>query len=389
MDFRYVFVYAMTNVFCLCSSILIFPKLSYNVGSESEIKFFRRMLSCYMFFLALELIWVLAVGDILKLPPLIVGHIKITSTTFIPLMVYFWFQFAEIKFHSKFAENVPFRIATFIPIIVLIGLYILSLNNGICFSVAEDGSLIPGPLASLTGIVDNIYGISIIAHAAILLTSEKVPSRKKEYKAQIVFIVICTIGGITDALVQNTPIMPLAIALSFNYLFGNLQEVQIFNDALTSLHNRRHANHFLEEARTAASDDNPFFLFILDVDNFKHINDTMGHLEGDRALQAVAKALQVSSNLFNGFTARWGGDEFMILINSKDPQIPEKLIEALKTNLEQVAHSRSISYKLSVSIGYTRCTSTQRTTTELIYEADQMLYQNKNIAKNRIRQFPA
>ena len=378
MDFKYIFVYCSVNFFCVITMLTILSKLGISIGSDMEVKLFRRMSISFIIFLLMDMVWALTMGRAILLPLQTGGIIKILGTMFIPLMVYFWFLFAETRFRNPMVPKRGYRLLVSVPLIIMALLYGLSAYNGIVMSADVNGDIIPGPLVGLTGIVDNLYGAAIIAHAAILLSKEKIAHRRVVYRDQIIFIIICTIGGITDAVMQNTPVMPLAITLSYIYLFSNLQEGQIYNDALTGLNNRRRADIFIDDAIRAVTQETPFYLFMVDIDNFKQINDTKGHLEGDRALQAVARAMSMTADTYNGFTARWGGDEFIILIHEKDHDFPNVFQQELESNMEKALKERSIPYSLAVSSGYARCSSHLQRTPDLISIADRTLYQKKN-----------
>ena len=341
------------------------------------------MVLCFLGFVVFELLWVLIEGNIIEIPRAIGSSFKIIGTVLIPLMVYHWFWFAEIKFRSKFVGNWPARVITLIPFAVLLICYIVSIFNGMVFSIGSEGELVPGPLVGLTGLVDNIYGIAIIIHAAILLVKEKVPYRRRNYVTQIVFIVLCTAGGILDAAVQNTPVMPLAIAFAFIFLFANLQETQIYNDALTGLNNRRRADEYISESIPFVTEEKPLYLFVLDIDNFKHINDTLGHLEGDRALATVAKGIANATDEYHGFASRWGGDEFVIVANGSGEDFAQSVMNSLKRSIAHAAEEAGMSYPLEASIGFVKCTTPQSKMSDLVSKADKMLYEQKRLTTRR------
>ena len=379
MDARYVFVYAAVNVFCMLTALVILSKISYNVGSEHENRYFRGMTLCFLGFVLLELLWVLIEGGVIAAPRTLGSLFKIIDTVLIPFMVYHWFWFAEIKFRSNIVGSWMARIITLIPFIVLVVCYFISIFNGMVFSIGPEGELVPGPLVGLTGIVDNIYGIAIIIHAAILLVKEKAPYRRRTYVTMIVFILLCTTGGIIDAVVQNTPVMPLANAFAFIFLFANLQETQIYNDALTGLNNRRRADEYILESIPSASEEMPLYLFVLDVDNFKSINDSLGHLEGDRALRAVARGIANAADEYHGFASRWGGDEFVVVASGQGENFPQSVISTLKGRISQSAEEAGITYPLDASVGFVKCTTPQSKMSDLIAKADKMLYEQKSM----------
>ena len=377
MDIRYVFVYAATDIFCIAMIAVILSKLSYGVGSDLELRLFKYMSLCFLAFATLELIWVLSAGGILFFSERAQGLIKIFATLFVPLMVYFWFRFAETRFRTGWIHKPLVKVLTFIPAGILILLYITSFKTGLVFTDAPDGSIGEGPLYAISGVVDNIYGIAIIVHALILFFKEKSRYRRKGYLVHIAFIVICTLGGIADMAVTMTPIMPLAIAFSFIFLFMNLQEGQIFHDALTGINNRRSADRYLDEVAAVARPDNPYSVYMMDINRFKEINDNYGHLEGDRALILLAGILREAAEACHGFTARWGGDEFLVILRENDPAFTETIPEDINRKLYRLSEENQLPYTLRMSAGRARCHSPKQSVAELIREADERLYEDK------------
>ena len=381
LNFQYTYVYAAINVFCILISVLILSKFSSYVGNHREIILFREMTLSFLIYLLTEILWVLGIGGIVPMSALAIGMIKVMGTMFIPLMVYHWFWFAETRFRSKIARGVKYRIIFSIPIILMFILYATSFFTGIVFKITPQHTVEPGPWIILTGLVDNFYGISIIVHAAILTIRKKSHHLRKEFLAQILFILICTISGILDAVISMTPVMTLTIAFAIVYLFVNILEPQIHNvysDALTGLNNRRRADIYLAEMIGDTSPENPFYLFIADIDNFKRINDSMGHLEGDKALKTAANAIVDTSGKFHGFAARWGGDEFLVIIrHSKEMTLPSVFSSVLNDRLEFYTRKNKIPYPLAMTLGYSICESSKEKISNIIDTADHMLYQRR------------
>ena len=356
-------------------------RFSIRVGNSREINLFRAMNGIYIIYLVLEIIWVLALTKAIILSELATGLIKILDTTLIPFVVYLWFWFAEERFHSKLMNYKWFKILVSLPIILMVIIYLTSFYTGLVFKITPELTVEYGPLFYLTGIIDNFYGAPIIIHAIILYTKEKSIFEKRYYLTHILFIAICTFSGIFDAIYKTTPVMTLAIAYSFIYLFINLIQPHIYsayNDALTGLNNRRYADKHLIDNIEITTSDNPFYLFMMDIDRFKEINDTLGHLEGDKALKAVADAINAVTNEFKGFAARWGGDEFLIMIrHAKEENFPEEFVKNIEEKIKHHAKIHFIKYPLDMSMGYAICESAKDTIHNMIDVADKMLYQNK------------
>lgn len=377
MDAKAVVVYIFVNMFCMATSFILLEKFTRNIGSATEISYFRKMVFCFLGFLLCEIIWVLGYGNIIALPPIVYGLIKVVGTFCIPLMVYFWSWFAMTKFNSPLIKSGKAPLLTAIPIILLFIIYVLSFKFGIVFKINPDMTISDGPGKNLSGLVDNIYGVAIILQALHYISKSKNRLERPTYVLQIVFILICTFGGFIDGIAQQTPVMALAICLSFIFMFINLQEPHIYNDALTGLFNRRRADVHLHEQLEKVSPNNPCYVFLLDINDFKKINDLLGHLEGDRAIKVVASSVQMTANRHRGFCARWGGDEFIVIANSNVAKFDVLMMNELKQNVRTASINENLGYVVDIAVGYSKITSRDADVYAAIKQADQMLYSDK------------
>lgn len=114
-----------------------------------------------------------------------------------------------------------------------------------------------------------------------------------------------------------TPIVPLGTFLPIHLAFLEIQNGEIYSDALTGLNNRRRMEIYLQDKIHNTSEEKPFRIHMIDVNDFKQVNDKFGHIVGDRALQLVADALRNVAGQMHGFCARYGGDEFVLILNEK------------------------------------------------------------------------
>jgi diguanylate cyclase (GGDEF)-like protein len=162
-------------------------------------------------------------------------------------------------------------------------------------------------------------------------------------------------------------------------------------DSLTGLHNRRSMTRHLEALiqRSQGRKHLSVAVLLLDLDHFKHINDTFGHLSGDEVLVATAKVLQHSVRQ-NDMVGRFGGEEFVVVLDGADDAeallIAERIRERLAA-LQMTAQNGQL-IPIRGSIGLT-CDFIYDYTTEngLIHQADQALYKAKSWGRNRVVRF--
>lgn len=145
------------------------------------------------------------------------------------------------------------------------------------------------------------------------------------------------------------------------------------HDALTGLANYREFMDTLErEVRRADRSQRSFALLLLDLDELKHINDRLGHLAGNRALQRLAAVMKQHCRATD-LAARYGGDEFALLLIDADPGMAEHIAERIQRCVSNDPGEPVI----SVSIGSSVYPDDGRTMQELLEAADQQLYRRK------------
>ncbi len=160
-------------------------------------------------------------------------------------------------------------------------------------------------------------------------------------------------------------------------------------DELTGLANRRAFDLFLdEEWRRALRDRRQISIMMIDVDLFKKYNDTYGHLKGDACLKSVAKVLESVTRRAGDKVARFGGEEFIVLLSSVDYQHAVSIAEKTRMDVEalRIPHEKSdINAYLTISIGVVSIIPQQNMSwIELIKSADEALYRAKEEGRNRI-----
>jgi two-component system, chemotaxis family, response regulator WspR len=160
-------------------------------------------------------------------------------------------------------------------------------------------------------------------------------------------------------------------------------------DGLTGLSNRRYFNEYIEtQWKLAARDQSPMSIFMIDVDNFKLYNDTYGHLAGDEVLKAIATAMQQSFTRPTDLTARFGGEEFAVILPATPIHPLHLLGEKLLHNVEnlRIPHSAStVGECVTISIGGTSTIPQDETSFLYLVEvADAALYAAKKSGKNRV-----
>ncbi len=159
---------------------------------------------------------------------------------------------------------------------------------------------------------------------------------------------------------------------------------QTLSDPLTGLMNRRGLEQFwTRELARAQRQQLPLAIALIDLDNFKKFNDTFGHLAGDRALQHLASIAKRSLRPQDGI-ARWGGEEFAVVLPEADAMVAERVIQRLQRELTKALFFiDNRHHVITFSAGVTQWRPGD-TLEALFYRADEALYEAKRTGKNRV-----
>jgi len=164
-------------------------------------------------------------------------------------------------------------------------------------------------------------------------------------------------------------------------------EYQTQIDPLTSLFNRRaFERKIAEEFERAKRYSHPISVLLLDIDNFKNINDTYGHHAGDTALVKISAILHEKTRR-SDFPARYGGEEFVLILPETDQesalQVANKIHEEIRSQTFGTSTSR---FALTVSIGLSSTSTKQYADwRQMLEDADQAMYVAKNSGKDRVQ----
>ena len=162
-------------------------------------------------------------------------------------------------------------------------------------------------------------------------------------------------------------------------------------DQLTAIPNRRSFDERLRmEWARAIRENRSMGLLIIDADRFKDYNDTYGHLQGDVALQAIAKIFSQLLERPGDFLARWGGEEFAVLLPNTDTQGGLHIGEQIRAAIEQavIPCTDGSATKLTVSIGVNAQTPTLDSSLDgFLSGADKAMYAAKREGRNRVYRY--
>ncbi|CAB1401252.1 Sensory box/GGDEF family protein [Pseudomonas fluorescens] len=159
-------------------------------------------------------------------------------------------------------------------------------------------------------------------------------------------------------------------------------------DALTNLTNRRGFNQiFAEKLNQKTSEGGMLAVMFLDIDHFKRINDSLGHDAGDALLKVIASHIKGSVRSHEDVVARFGGDEFCLLINLHEREEARHMAQRIMLKMKEPIELAGRRMVMTTSIGISLFPDDGSTCEELLKHADLALYQSKNAGRNGLHFF--
>lgn len=280
---------------------------------------------------------------------------------------YLWAKFIMVHMNIPFSDirrNI-YRTIGFISIVLLV----INIFYPLVFSVS-DGRYQRG-FAYITFLI--FAAFYILDSLYLYVKRVKKNGSLKLFPVHI-FLIPVILGVVIQAFFVEIAITWTSIAISVAGIMTALKNEIIFTDCLTGLYNREYLK-FLHK-RACNKKDCWVSGIMIDLNGFKQINDNYGHAEGDLALCIVADLLRKSFSEY-GVVTRYAGDEFVIMLNTTDDQLIQKIIKSAKKNFVTENEKSDKPYQLSASMGYAITNLSNETIDDFMNRIDEQMYQDK------------
>jgi len=259
------------------------------------------------------------------------------------------------------------------------------------FDYHVNGAILEGVVQSGVPFLNNGYSFELkvpFSKESVFVRSVLCyPLERRGEKIGVLEILNKLDGGFTqtDRRLVEGIVGPLAIALRTVAMFEYSERLTITDD-LTKLYNYRYLMQYLEaEVKRCLRYKKKVSLLFVDIDGFKRINDTFGHLVGS---QALAEMGQVFRKILRetDVVGRYGGDEFVIVLPETPLNGAMVIAERIRKKVEDYEFaSQDLRIRLTVSLGVANCPKHTLTAEGLIKKADAAMYRAKEISKNSIK----
>ena len=321
------------------------------------------------------------------------GGALINTLNYIFTMVHFimqivvvigWWRYASYRISGQKMPRKAEIVFVWVPLSLIVLVILSTPWTHLYFYLDEANNYRRGILSLPMYIINLLYPLSVSAIALGKGLREKYRERRSELFTIALFPVLPIIGGIMQTASFGLNIIWPCAVISSLIILLHKESQAILQDPLTGLNNRRNIERLF---RTYEEHQNrSAVLMMLDLDNFKYINDQFGHSLGDQALVETANILRSAFSGSPAFLARYGGDEFVVAMPHGNQALAEETAARIRETFDRFQKTDRFPYPLSVSIGYAVAEQHKDLSlNDLLKHADERMYINKEANRRRMR----
>ena len=376
-----VIYYAEANIACILILGLVLIKINQGIDRQISTITIRRMILVIIGYFLSDAIWILFYGGVIPSTQSLLYVVTIIPYGFIVGACYCWFIYCELIQQNKDVLTKKSIIINSLPMTLAIILIFFGAFRGIVFYFDDNGRLQYGPLYAVLLLVPIGYMIFSSVKAFIRAYTQERYLDNSMYFVIGIFPFLPIACGVFQAIFLDIPLMCYGATLSVLLVYITSMENLISMDSLTQVNNRHQMQRYLMKKMKTPTPGLSLYLMIIDVDHFKEINDTYGHIEGDRALirvsTAMKEACQAHRNRF--FVSRFGGDEFIIIAETEYKGEVNWLSDKIRSSVKMLNEKAGAPYELTVCVGIAEYDySSPVPIPSLIARADTDLYHMKH-----------
>lgn len=373
------------NVFSMVLTIIFLKVYQDNFTDTYEILLLRKIQFATLLVFAMDiLMWVFN------------GHPSTTvrMVNYINIMLYFllqlivvlfWLRYAHYRLYNRVFGKKQEFIFIHIPFSIMALIVLSSSLTGWCFYLDNQNVFHRGPLSTPMSLVLLSYLSSVSLLAFFKAQKEPLVDQQKELRTIAFFAIPPLIGGVLQTIFYGMSFVWPSAVLSSLLILLNKEARAMSRDSLTGLNNRNTIDRYLASFNNSQHAE--VTLILIDINDFKEINDEHGHITGDLALVEMANILRKTFNKTSAFIGRFGGDEFVIIMPTNDEVLAQATIHKIKNNIEQYNQNNNHPFHLSISAGYGLSSPEINNQLELLNVADENMYQDKEKYSQQQKQF--
>ena len=345
---------------------------------EKQIKYDHALIAFMLYFVS-DALWAAVIAGMLPRNRFIVVTTNFLNCILMAAITYRWLIYVMA------VEQIPKRNKPLTRFVILIPFLLSTAALIFTFLFAPDlllsSDLELQPLYSVFLVaVPIIYIVAILGYAMKRAIAAESLIERRDHLVVGLFPLLVVFGGLAQVIVMSeTPIFCFSSTILMLIFYIASMKTQISTDPLTGLNNRGQLANYVSQKSNIHHENRLTIVIMLDINDFKLINDTYGHAEGDRALILVSNALKevVRNHSIPMFLARYGGDEFILVAHPTSESEIDAIICEIRERIEARCRMEGTPYTISIGAGYDKLAGETDTFQKCMQRADEKLYEDK------------
>ncbi len=372
-------LYCTLNIFCLSILILILLQIIKSKDRRMSQMVYSWFIISSVILCGSDLVWgIVDFSSFWQFSDTVDFMVNSVYHMFTLVTAYMWYLFSESEMETRTTTTKKGLAVSLIPFIMGFSLIVGSYWNNWVFYINNDGVYQRGDLYIVHIFICFFYIILTSVKAFVRSFNKANYLNRAKYRTLSYFCIFPLIAGVFQVALVGSSMLSAGVTFAAIQVYVRSRQQLISVDPLTKLNNRAEMERFIDHKMRNRNPNKDLYLFIMDMDYFKKINDKFGHIEGDEAIVIVADAIR-NAIAGKGLSAfRYGGDEFVVSGEVKKDFNPDDFCSLVNEKLSEETERREKEYTLHMSIGYFKYTSEIKNIAEFIASADEYLYKRKS-----------
>lgn len=312
-------------------------------------------------------------GDLFTILLLVVNSFLFMNNI---LFAYLWTVYADYKIFEDKSRIRNRKLLILLPGIAVITGSVINLFYPLFYKISERNVYERSGLYVIPYIVTYFY----LAYGMYLIWKYRGKAKKYMFMPVILFMIPILIGSVLQFCQYGMSFIWIGTAIALVSLYVNVQNEASFTDALSGLYTRAYMYQHIKSVTENQNTDTQLAGIMLDIDCFKKINDSFGHLTGDEVITRAGMILRESIGN-KGIAVRYAGDEFIVLQQITEIKELNDTVQKIERAAEQFNQGNKRKYQLSFSKGYDVFKSDTDTLDTFLGRIDAFMYQEKKSKK--------
>ena len=382
---EFIMSFIIMELFILGGSLALLGKLRYDFSYQMATMKFINLVRSFCVYLIVDICLGCSLYGVLAKTRTSIHLLTSIECILFVVIPYLWFLYAEELLETKhFKSSLIPKIYTLLMLLYSL-LVLTSFKTEIIYTLDHDSNIILGIYAPIIirTLLIIFFGTTTIYGIINIVTAKSKVLIKKSLRV-IGFVLPIIVTLIIYYRYNIADYVPLAVFMAILQCFLTLEDPMSYKDELTGLYNRKRLTALYDERKISYLKDGLNSVYYIDANDFKGINDTYGHLEGDKVLKILGKAFKNIDNQYNSVSFRMGGDEFVIvacLENLKEMDFKQ----VIRDEIKRVELAEGCEHCIRTSIGQAILYGDDDDSLEICLRiADEDMYQDKcNIKQAR------